>query len=696
MKFGFDVWTRLRRSTVERIGRTRDRFLALSDDQLRALTPESREDAFAQAAAVSERLLHLRPHDVQILGALAMAEGKIAEMQTGEGKTLAAVMAVYDLARSSDDGAGDPVHVLTANDYLARRDAEWMGPVYRFLGLSVGFVTQSMSPEERREAYRANITYATPNEVGFDFLRDQLALDKEELTLPEFGGVLVDEADSILIDEARIPLVIAGGHVDAENLADTMAALANEMVPGRDFRLDHFHRNVSLTDRGIARTERAAGVANLFEEDGVEALGAIEAALHARMLLRRDVDYIVRDGAIELVDEFKGRVAENRRWPAGLQTALEAKEGLRLRAQGRILGSITLQALIRRYPARCGMTGTAATEAREFREFYDLEVVEIPTHRPVIREDREDFVFNSRRAKEQAAIKAIAGMHALGRPVLVGTASVAESERLSGLVTAAGIPHRVLNARQDSEEARIVAMAGQRGAVTISTNMAGRGTDIVLGEGVAELGGLHVIGTNRHESRRIDHQLRGRAGRQGDPGSSQFLVSLEDDLLARYGIGDWSLDAEGIATVQRVVEGQNFEIRQMLWKYDGLLESHRLAIHTRRREMLLNGAEPALLLALDEMWADHLADAKELREGIHWRSWGGREPFYEFVRDAEEMYQDLLLRLERLESGEDPLPEHERGATWTYVVTDQPFGRLGERMAGNMRQKLLDAGVVRR
>ncbi len=676
---------------MERIGAAREKLLEKSDAELRALKPETREEAFALAAAACEGLLGLRLHDVQILGALAMAEGKIAEMQTGEGKTLTAVLAVYEMVRS-----GERVHVLTANDYLARRDAEWMGPVYRFLGISVAFVTQSMSPEERREAYRADVTYATPNEVGFDFLRDQLALDPSELLLPEFSAVLVDEADSILVDEARIPLVIAGGHAAAEDLAGIMAQLAAQMIPGLDFRLDEVQRNVSLTDRGIARVERAAGVANLFEGDGVEALAAIEAALHARMLLRRDVDYIVREGAIELVDEFKGRVAENRRWPAGLQTALEAKEGLRLRAQGRILGSITLQALMRLYPVRCGMTGTAATEAQEFREFYELEVVEIPTHRPVIREDREDFVFTSRRAKERAVIKAIGETHALGRPVLVGTASVAESERLSALVAAAGIPHRVLNARQDAEEARIIAEAGQRGAVTISTNMAGRGTDIVLGEGVAELGGLHVIGTNRHESRRIDHQLRGRAGRQGDPGSSQFFVSLEDDLLIRFGIQQWSLDSEGVESVQRVVEGQNFEIRQMLWKYDGLLESHRQAFHERRRAMLLDGAEPAVLLAIDDLWADHLADVKELRDGIHWRSWGGREPFYEFVRDAEEMYQNLLSRLQQIQSGEEPVEERERGATWTYVVTDQPFGTIGARFARNLGEKLREMGLIPR
>jgi len=610
-------------STVEKIRRAASELEKLTDDELRSLRPGSRTEAFAQAAVAIERLLHLRPHDEQILGALAMAEGKIVEMQTGEGKTLAAVMAVYDLARG-----GESVHVLTANDYLAQRDAEWMGPVYRFLGLTVGFITQHLTADERREAYKANVTYATPNEVGFDFLRDQLALKAEDVVLRDFRTVLIDEADSILIDEARIPLVIAGGDFGAEHLARQMASIASAMVPGRDFYTDGFQRNVRLTDAGIRRLEGATRIPNLFEEEGVEVLAAIEAALHARVLLHRDVDYIVRKDEIELVDEFKGRVAENRRWPAGLQTALEAKEGLPLKTQGRILGTITVQNLIRMYPTRCGMTGTASTEAHEFREFYDLEVVPIPTHRPIVRQDHGDVLFESKRDKERSVVRAIGEMHAMDRPVLVGTASVAESERLAAAVAAAGIPHHVLNARQDAEEARIVAEAGQRGAVTISTNMAGRGTDIVLGPGVAAVGGLHVIGTNRHESRRIDHQLRGRAGRQGDPGSSQFFVSLEDDLLTRFGIADWSLDSEGVETVQRVVEGQNFQIRQMLWKYDGILENHRRDVHERRRELLLDGAEPALLLALDELWAEHLAGITELREGIHWRSMGGREPFY--------------------------------------------------------------------
>ena len=538
-----------KKSALDAVVHRRDELAARSDDQLKAFEPASREDMFAKAAVASERVLGLRPHDEQILGAIAMADGAIAEMQTGEGKTLAAVMAVYVYASQG------PVHVWTANDYLARRDAEWMGGIYRFLGLSAGFITHDLPAEERRRAYQCGVTYATANEVGFDFLRDQLAIRPEELVLRDFGTALVDEADSILIDEARIPLVIAGGALEAEPLARRMAHLAQSLTAWRDFHTDEYGRNVRLTDRGANRVEHAAGIENLFAAENVDILAAIEAALHARALLRRDVDYIVRNGAIELVDEFKGRIAENRRWPAGLQTALEAKEGLDLRSQGKILGSITLQSLIRLYPRRCGMTGTAATSAEEFREFYALDVVVIPTHRPVIREDRDDVVYADRRAKERAVAEAIAKVHTTGRPVLVGTASVAESERLSSRIE---IPHRVLNARQDAEEAAIIARAGQRGALAVSTNMAGRGTDIVLGEGVAELGGLHVIGTNRHESRRIDHQLRGRAGRQGDPGSSQFFLSVEDELLARYGIDQWEGNVDEI---QSVIEGQYFDAR---------------------------------------------------------------------------------------------------------------------------------------
>ena len=665
------------KSALQAVLDQRDQFASLSDEQLKAT-----ENGFAKAAVAAERVLGLRPHDEQILGAMAMAGGAIAEMQTGEGKTLAAVLAVAAMR--------GPVHVLTANDYLAHRDVHWMGDVYRFLGLSAGYITHDLPADDRRRAYRCDVTYATANEVGFDFLRDQLALRPEDLVLGELGTALIDEADSILIDEARIPLVIAGGSDQAQPLARRMAALAESLIRGRDFRTDEYARNVQLTDRGASRVEHATGRANLYAPENIDTLTAIEAALHARVLLRRDVDYIVRDGAIQLVDEFKGRIAENRRWPAGLQTALEAKEGLELRSQGRILGSITLQALVRLYARRCGMTGTAATAAKEFHEFYGLEVAVIPTHRPMIRADMADVLFEDRHWKERSVVRVIGEMHALGRPVLVGTASVAESERLSSLLD---IPHRVLNARQDAEEAAIVARAGERGNVTISPNMAGRGTDIVLGEGVAELGGLHVIGTNRHESRRIDYQLRGRAGRQGDPGSSQFFVSFDDDLLARYGIRRWDGDVDAI---QKIIEGQHFDARMTLWKYGGLIEDHRQIIHARRRELLMEHADPAILQAIDSAWSDYLAAIEELREGIHWRSWGGREPFHEFIQDAERIFGELTERVNLiLESDEAPEPSG-IGATWTYLVNDNPFGTMGERIPAGVRRAMVDRRLLRR
>jgi preprotein translocase subunit SecA len=667
-----------RKSALEQVLHQRDQLASLSDEALKAV-----ENGFAKATVAAERVLGLRPHDEQILGAMAMAGGSIAEMQTGEGKTLAAVLAVAELARAG------PVHVLTANDYLARRDAEWMGGIYRFLGLSVGYITHDLAPSDRRRAYDCNVTYATANEVGFDFLRDQLVLRPEDLVLPEFGTALIDEADSILIDEARIPLVIAGGSVEAEPLARRMAALAESLIAGRDFRSDEYGRNVRLTDAGANRVEHSLPCENLYAPENVDTLAAIEAALHARVLLRRDVDYIVRDGAIQLVDEFKGRIAENRRWPAGLQTAMEAREGLPLRSQGRILGSITLQALVRLYPRRCGMTGTAAPAANEFREFYGLQVVVIPTHRPLIRADLDDVLFQDRGWKEKSVVRSIREMHALGRPVLVGTASVQESERLSALLD---IPHRVLNARQDAEEAAIVARAGERGNITISTNMAGRGTDIVLGEGVAALGGLHVIGTNRHESRRIDHQLRGRAGRQGDPGSTQFFVSFDDDLLARYGIQRWSGDVDAI---QKIIEGQYFDARMTLWKYGGLIEDHRRIVHAQRRELLMEHAGEAVLQAIDSAWSDYLAAVEELREGIHWRSWGGREPFHEFIHDAEIMFADLMKRVEAIAENEESPEPSAIGATWTYLVNDNPFGTMGERIAAGVRRAMVDRGLLR-
>jgi preprotein translocase subunit SecA len=662
----------------------------LGDDDLRGApnAGASLIESFALAATVAERVLGQRPFDVQILGALAMADGKIAEMQTGEGKTLAATMTVYHQAR----GRGG-FHVLTANDYLARRDAEWMGGIYRFLGLSAAHVSQGMPAAERRRAYDCDITYLTANEAGFDYLRDGLALRVDDLVQRTYEAVLIDEADSILIDEARIPLVIAGGVAPPHSLAHLIAGVVRQLAAGLDYRVDDHGRNVFLTDRGIARAEAASGCPNIYAPANEPVLMALQNALHATVLLRRDVDYIVKSGRIELVDEFKGRIAENRRWPAGLQTAIEAKEGLDLQQQGRILGSITLQNFISLYPKICGMTGTAATQARELKDFYGLEVVEIPTNRPIIRTDQPDVVFPTRADKEQAVTGEVGKANQRGQPVLVGTASVAESERLGALLRTAGIVHEVLNARDDEREARIVARAGSLGAVTISTNMAGRGTDIPLGgDDVRALGGLYVVGTNRHEARRIDHQLRGRAGRQGDPGSSRFFLSLEDDLLQRFGVAGLLDDhsvGEAVDTVQRIIEDENLQIRRMLRKYESTIEQQRRILYDKRMELLLDGAPAARLDRIDQRWADYLVTIGELRDGLTWISLGGKDPFPEFIRNATELFEDVVRSIDEdaSEAGDDAATV-QRGATWTYVINDQPFGTMTDRLYAGLQRRV--------
>lgn len=648
---------------------------------------------FAAAAEAARRTLGLEMHDVQLLGALALAEGKIAEMQTGEGKTLAAVPAVTWLARQVSR-----VHVMTVNDYLARRDAEWMGPVYRMLGVQAGFVQQGMGSDERRDAYAADVTYVTANECGFDLLRDQMCLYPEEQVHRPFAAALLDEADSILIDEARIPLVIAGG-IPQEEMPLALRAdhLVRRFRRFEHFSVDEFGRNIALTDRGIREAERTFHRHNLFDEESLEALTAVQDALHAHVFLRRDVDYIVKNGAIESVDEFKGRIAKDRRWPAGLHTAIETKEGVALKTQGQILGSITLQNLAGLYSHLCGMTGTAATQAAEFRELYQLEVEVIPTDRPVIRQDASDVVFASKRDKEAAVLKEILRAHSAGRPVLVGTQSVQESERLSAVLD---LPHQVLNARHDEVEAAIIAKAGEPGAITISTNMAGRGTDIKLGERVAELGGLHVIGTNKHESRRIDHQLRGRAGRQGDPGSSRFFISLEDDLFLRFA-ADIPHPEDDVENVQRIAEGQNLSVRKFLWKYESVIEGQRQRWQGRRQAILTGAEERAselerivTLTVMDEFWSGYLASITELRQGVHWVSWGGREPLFEYLKTVDTMYREMEDCLEEAiqermeEAREGRVDPTQRSATWTYLTTDQPFGTWTERVIRGMLRRI--------
>jgi len=664
--------------------------------------------------------------DVQLQGALALTEGRIAEMQTGEGKTLAAVPAVIWYAKS---GEGLGAHVLTVNDYLARRDAQWMGAIYEFFGFTVGYIHREMTADERRKAYACDITYATANEVGFDYLRDQMALSPEEQVHRPFGAAVIDEADSILIDEARIPLVIAGGDAVAESLPYRVDGVTRNFRRGVHYTVDEYGRNVALTDAGVSEVEWAFKCTNLFAAENLTLHAAVQDSVHAHALLRRDVDYLVKDGAIESVDEFKGRIIQDRRWPAGLHTAIEAKEGVALLKQGRVLGSITLQNLLALYPRICGMTGTAATQAEELRSLYGLRVEVIPPNRPVIRVDEPDTIFPAKSEKENALIEEIAASHRRGQPVLVGTTSVEESERFSARLQRLNIPHQVLNARNEEQEAAIVARAGERSAVTISTNMAGRGTDIKLSPGVAELGGLLVLGANRHESRRIDNQLRGRAGRQGDPGVSRFIISLQDDLMVRY--GNNPLFRGRPDQVQRVVEGENLALRQFLRKYEAVIEGQRLALQERRQAILtgedigeeeLDDLEPewsdqddsesaesaddpetdisgvdlssidpetkrlVRLTVIDDLWADYLAGVAELRSGIHWVSWANRDPLHEYLTAIHRMYQELeeqirtetRKRMKKVVAGE--FNPRQRGATWTYLTTDQPFGTLSERI----------------
>ena len=716
------------RETLLAIEARRAEWSTIADGPLRSQAPATLVDRFALAALALERTTGMRPFSVQIMGALAMHDGLIAEMQTGEGKTLAAVMTVY--ANVVEHGGA---HVWTANDYLAGRDAVWMGPAYEWLGLTVGSVSQGMTPDERRRAYAARITYATPNEMGFDYLRDQIVLEADERVHRPFRFLLIDEADSILIDEARIPLVIAAEATVPEERAELMARLVRGFRRGFDFFTDEHNRNIQLTDAGIAKVEATFGGGNLFEAENEAAFTAAQNALHAEFLLRRDVDYVVKNDSVELVDEFKGRIAQDRRWPAGLQTALEAKERVTLRRQGRIMGSLTLQNLVAMYPRVCGMTGTAATSADEFAKVYNLGVAVIPTNRPMIREDLPDVIYDDKLSKERALVAEIAKVHATGRPILVGTASVEESERLSERVRQAGVPHHVLNARNDETEAEIIAHAGELGAVTVSTNMAGRGTDIPLGgDAVRALGGLYVVGSNKHESRRIDNQLRGRAGRQGDPGASRFLVSLDDELLAKYGIREVlrrDMDVQAaVDHVQRVVEGQNLEIRRTLWKYEGLIEHHRRSVAEWRNKVVDGSAEWLLkeqdperwdvvverwgeeraqaverrvtLSKIDDIWPDYLAAIAELRGGIHWVSWSGKDPLHTFLTRAGEIYDETRERMEDeiLDAmSDDAVIEaggiadtFQRGATWTYLMSDQPFGTLQERWAKAVAGRVRD------
>ncbi|MGH3408554.1 MAG: accessory Sec system translocase SecA2, partial [Streptosporangiaceae bacterium] len=548
----------------------------------------------------ARRALGERPYDAQLLGALVMMAGSVAEMATGEGKTLAgAVAAAWHATR------GGHVHVMAVNDYLARRDAEWMGPVYRALGVSAGFLGSASGTDERRAAYAAQVTYAPVSEIGFDVLRDRLRTDPADQVMAPPDVVLIDEADSVLIDEALVPLVLAGAG-EAASTDLRIAGIVRGLRPGRHYEADDEARNVQLTDAGARAAEAALGGIDLYAEAQLDFLTRLNLALHAQVLLRRDVDYIVRDGRIQLISTSRGRVARLQRWPDGLHAAVEAKEGLAASETGEILDSITVESLVRRYPKVCGMTATAVTIGEQLREFYGLEVAVIPSNRPSAREDEPDRLYATRPAKERAVIAEISAAHAAGRPVLIGTLDIAESERVAAQLAAADLPCVVLNAKNDAEEAAIISEAGTRGTITVSTQMAGRGTDIRLGgrqgDGgqVAGLGGLHVVGTGRHWTERIDRQLRGRAGRQGDPGRSVFFVSMEDDLVVSYPLheapGDPDRDGRlddarsrrAVRHAQRSAEAANLEIHRNTFRYSKLIEEQRRVV-LERRDRVLHG-----------------------------------------------------------------------------------------------------------
>jgi preprotein translocase subunit SecA len=838
------------RRPLAAISAREDELRKLSDDELPERAEAAADDVefCAIGREAGRRALGERAHDVQLLGTLVMLRGMVAEMATGEGKTLAGALAAARYAL-----LGHHVHVVAVNDYLARRDAEWMRPVYELLGVSVGWITQDSTPEERREAYQAEVTYAPVSELGFDVLRDRLVTSAEDLVATEPEVALIDEADSVLIDEALVPLVLAGTVEEGETDLE-MAEVVRRLLPRLHYQTDNEGRNVHLTDRGAKAAEHMLGGIDLYEADHVQTLTRLNVALHAEALLRRDVDYIVRDGKVNLINSSRGRVAQLQRWPDGLQAAVEAKEAIAASDSGEILDSITVESLIRRYPTVCGMTGTAVTVGEELRQFYALEVAVIPPNEPVIREDEPDRLYDTAEHKHQAVIAQVSEAHEMGRPVLIGTLDIAESERLSELLDTAGLPHVVLNAKNDAQEAAIIAEAGRLNAITVSTQMAGRGTDIRLGgrtnapagedvapeaassedesdvgepgpgdetvaddavgaadaddeldvddeadaddeaeaddeldagdeadaddddelddddeaddddeldvddeaddddddeaeldeaDQIGELGGLYVIGTGRHASRRLDDQLRGRAGRQGDPGGSVFFVSMEDELITAYAPDThaptevdpddgWVDDKAAHAAVthaQKVAEGVHMEVHRNTYRYNKLIDDQRRVVlehrdrflrtdaalvalgircperyeelsETFEEEVLVKAARQIVLYHLDRGWADHLAELADLREGIHLRALGhGHNPFImsldpltEFHAEAVKLFSSFLDNVEEQSAdtfktaeiteegvGLDAAGLKRPSATWTYVVQDNPFGTAFDR-----------------
>ncbi|GIW68448.1 MAG: protein translocase subunit SecA [Candidatus Parcubacteria bacterium] len=736
------------RPIVEKINALEPHIQQLSDEELRAKTDEFRDrlaqgatldtllpEAFAVVREASRRLSGERHYDVQLLGGIALHEGNITEMRTGEGKTLVATLPAYLNAL-----AGKGVHIVTVNDYLARRDAVWMGQIYHFLGLSVGVINSDASyvydpshapedspedetrdregsfrvvheflrPVERPEAYAADITYGTSNEFGFDYLRDNIEYEPQRLRQRGYHFAIVDEVDSILIDEARTPLIISAPAQESEEFYKQFARIAAQLTPGEDYTVDEKHKAVEMTLKGVGKVEELLGVDNLYTDKGLKYVHHLLTALKARALFHRDKHYVVRDNQIVIVDEFTGRLQPGRRWSEGLHQAIEAKEGVPVQRESRTYASVTFQNYFRMYDKLAGMTGTAETSAEEFRTVYGLEVIVVPTNRPVRRVDHPDLIYKSEEAKFRAVVQKIKELHQKGQPVLVGTVSIEKNELLSALLTKEGVPHVVLNAKNHEREGEIIAQAGRKGAVTIATNMAGRGVDIKLGgatatpqeyEEVKELGGLFVIGTERHEARRIDNQLRGRAGRQGDPGETQFYVSLDDDLMRVFGSNDLiraimnqlpddapithKRISSALEAAQKRIEGFHFDARKMVLAYDDVLNQQRRAVYAMRQKALVGddeeffslfadleefdstlpqrasalreraareNADAVLFLrrmvmqALDTLWMEHLETMEYLRSSVGLRAYGQRDPLIEYRREALRLFRELQGR----------------------------------------------------
>ena len=626
---------RIQTAYLDRINENEPELERLTDDALSAKTEEFRArlaagteldellpEAFAVTREAGRRVIGMRHFDVQMIGGVALHEGKIAEMATGEGKTLVATLAAYLNALP-----GKGVHVVTVNDYLARRDREWMGPLYEFLGLSLGTIQHDMPDEERRQAYAADITYGTNNEFGFDYLRDNMRFRLEDMVQRKHNFAIVDEVDSILVDEARTPLIISGPAEQSTELYYRIDRIIPSLRKDTDYEIEEKHRSVAMTEEGVAHVEKLLGIDNLYDASHMDLVHHVQQGLKAHVIFKRDRDYLIKDGEVVIVDEFTGRMMPGRRWSDGLHQAVEAKENVKIARENQTLATITFQNYFRMYEKLAGMTGTALTEAAEFDKIYELDVLVIPTNQTLRRDEMPDVIFRTEREKWNATVDEIIELHTTGRPVLVGTTSIEKSELLARKLGKKGVKHVVLNAKNHENEAEIVAQAGQSETVTIATNMAGRGTDIVLGEGVVDVGGLHVLGTERHEARRIDNQLRGRTGRQGDPGSSQFFLSLEDDLLRVFGMDKLQgimqrlgmdegvpiedrMVSKALERAQKQVEGRNFETRKHLLEYDDVMEKQREVVYTLRRNLMKGGEKPReFILEISEEILDYLLDS---------------------------------------------------------------------------------------